>query len=192
MKKIVYSAIAASVLVGCSSAPKDFYERRSYEESKRQEKAVEQAIDRAPKWMTELPRSNSAVYENGTAVSSDMGMAVSKAKTMAYGKICMAAGGRVDQQSKIFRTDSENSGTEMSELAIRTFCPGTDISGTELVDSKMYAENGRFRVYVLVAFPTGSANTIMQAKEARNERRNAQARSDRAFKELDQKRPAGD
>ena len=62
---------------------------------------MERALDQAPKWMRELPKSTSAVYQNGTAVSQDMGMSANKAKTMAFGKICMAAGGQVNQQSKI-------------------------------------------------------------------------------------------
>lgn len=186
MNRLILTGLMVSVLVGCSSAPRDPYERRAYEERQRQERATELAIDRAPKWMTELPRSSSAVYENGTATSIDMGMAVNKAKTMAFGKICMAAGGRVDQQSKIFRTDTETSGTEFSELAIRSFCPGVDISGAELVESKMYAENGRFRVYVLVALPTGEANAIVRARDERENRRTARQRSDEAMRELDQ------
>ena len=91
--KYFITVVAVALLAACSSTPKEQYERRAYEERQRQEKAVESAIDRAPKWMTELPVSNSAVYANGSAVSTDMSMADYKAKLFAYGKICMAAGG---------------------------------------------------------------------------------------------------
>ena len=176
-----------SILAACSSAPKDPYERRAYEDEQRREKAVEQAIDKAPKWMTELPTSKSAVYQNGTAVSSDYSMAVSKAKTIAYGKICMSAGGRVNQQSKIYRTDSESTSTEFSELAIKSFCPNVDISGVEVAKEgiKIVPENGRFRAYVLVALPVGEANGIQRANEARAQRKLAEIRSREAFKEMD-------
>lgn len=186
MKHLLLSAVAVAVLAGCSSTPKETYERRAYEEMQRRERAAEMAIDRAPKWMTELPRSKSAIYENGTAVSPDMGMAVNKARTMAFGKICMAAGGRVDQQTKIFRTDNDQAGAERSELAVRSFCPGVDISGAEIIESRMHAEQGRFRVYVLVALPTGDANAVMRDRDARNAQKSAQTRSQGAWKELDQ------
>ena len=184
MKNFILLSII-STLAACSSAPKEAYERRSYEENKRQERYVERAIDQAPKWMTELPKSNSAVYQNGTAVSPDMSMSVNKAKTMAFGKICMSAGGRVNQQSKVYRTDSENTSTEFSELAIKSFCPNVDITGVEVTDTKVIAEGGRFRTYVLLALPTGNANPMARERDAKEQRKSAETRSREAFKELD-------
>ena len=187
MKNIILLAPIVAILAACSSSPKDPYERRAYEDEQRKEKAAEQAIDKAPKWMTNLPVSKSAVYQNGTAVSPDYSMAVTKAKTVAFGKICMSAGGRVNQQSKIYRTDSENASTEFSELAIKTYCPGVDISGVEVAAEgiKVISENGRFRAYVLIALPIGEANGIQKVTDARNQRRLAETRSRESFKELD-------
>ena len=185
MKKILVLAPIVVILAACSSAPKEAYERRSYEERERQERLVERAIDKAPKWMVEVPKSNSAVYQNGTAISSDMSMAMNKAKTIAFGKICMSAGGRVDQQSKIYRSDTENSGAEFSEMAIKSFCPNVDITGVEMVDSKMIAEGTRFRTYVLLALPTGDANRLAKERDARINRDRAAKRSTEAFKELE-------
>lgn len=185
MKKLLTLAPAMAILAACSSAPKDTYERRAYEERERQERLADRAIDKAPKWMTELPKSTSAIYENGSAVSYDMGMSVNKAKTVAFGKICMSAGGRVDQQSKMYRLDSANASTEHSELAIRSFCPGVDISGVETVETKMIAEGGQIRTYVLVALPTGDANAIQKFRSEQDQRRLAETRSREAFKEMD-------
>ena len=187
MKKLILLAPIVVILAACSSSPKDPYERRAYEDEQRKEKAAEQAIDKAPKWMTNLPVSKSAVYQNGTAVSPDYSMAVTKAKTVAFGKICMSAGGRVNQQSKIYRTDSENASTEFSELAIKTYCPGVDISGVEVAAEgiKVIPENGRFRAYVLIALPIGEANGIQKVTDARNQRRLAETRSRESFKEME-------
>ena len=187
MKKLILLAPIVVILAACSSSPKDPYERRVYHDEQRREKAAEQAIDRAPKWMTDLPVSKSAVYQNGTAVSPDYSMAVTKAKTVAFGKICMSAGGRVNQQSKIYRTDSENASTEFSELAIKTYCPGVDISGVEVAAEgiKVIPENGRFRAYVLIALPIGEANGIQKVTDARNQRRLAETRSRESFKEME-------
>jgi len=189
MKKLILLAPIVVILAACSSSPKDPYERRAYDDEQRREKAAEQAIDKAPKWMTNLPVSKSAVYQNGTAVSPDYSMAVTKAKTVAFGKICMSAGGRVDQQSKIYRTDSENASTEFSELAIKTYCPGVDISGVEVAAEgiKVISENGRFRAYVLIALPIGEANGIQKVTDARNQRRLAETRSRESFKEMERK-----
>ena len=190
MKKLLIAVPVMAVLAACSSTPSDRYERRAYEERERQEKLAERALDKAPKWMTELPKSNSAIYQNGTAVSYDMAMSVNKAKTMALGKICMAAGGQVNQQSKIYRLDSERASTEQSELAIKSFCAGTDVSGVEVVETKMIAEGPQFRSYMLIALPTGDANAIQKFKAEAQQRKLAETRSREAFKEMDQTKPA--
>lgn len=183
MKQLFLMLPIAIALSACSTT--DTYEKRSEVERERQERSVERALDKAPKWMTDLPKSQSAIYQNGTAVSPDLGMSVNKAKTMAFGKICMSAGGQVNQQSKIYRLDGENSSTESSELAIKSFCPGVDISGVEIVESKTIADGTRFRTYVLVALPTGEANAIQTRKERLQQQRLAEKRSREAFKEME-------
>lgn len=188
MNKFLLLMPAVALLAACGSNPKDAFDRRAAEVNQAQQRQVARAIDQAPKWMLELPQSNSAVYENGTSVSADMGMAVHKAKMMAFSKICMAAGGRVDQQSKVFRTDTESSSTEMSELAVRSMCPGVDITGVEMVDTKLIAESHRFRAYVLMALPSGEANRPARERDARDAQNRAVQRSDQVFQELDRNR----
>jgi hypothetical protein len=183
--KYFIALVMVALLAACSSTPKEQYERRAYEERQRQEKAVEKSIDRAPKWMTELPASNSAVYANGSAVSTDMSMADYKAKLFAYGKICMAAGGKVSQQSKIFMMDTSEASHETSELAIRGMCPGVDITGVETKEIKRVADGTRFRSYVLVALPTGDANVLKKRQDQIRLQAQAQGRSQQAFEELD-------
>lgn len=188
MKRLILTGIAAAILAGCSSTPSDRYDRRAYEERKRQSAEVESALSNAPKWMSELPRSNSAVYANGTSVSRDMAMSENKAKIIAFGKICVAAGGRVDQQSSVFQSDRDDVSVEISEMAIRSFCPAVDISGAEVVETKMVAEGNRFRSYVLVALPTGAANTIQRTNEQRSARRQAEQRNQSIQREMDANR----
>ena len=185
MKRTLVLLPLVAALSACGTFSSDPYEKRAERERERQEASAERAIDRAPKWMTELPKSTSAVYQNGTAVSPDMGMSVNKAKTMAFGKLCMAAGGRVSQQSKIFRMDSENSSTEHSELAIKSSCPGVDISGAEVIETRMVQDGGRIRTYVLVALPTGDANAIQTRRDQQAQRRLAEQRGREAFQEIE-------
>lgn len=183
MKKSLVLIPIIAVLSACSTS--DPYQRRADAERGRQEKYVERTIDKAPKWMTELPKSTNAVFENGTAVSSDFSMADSKAKAMAFGKICMAAGGTASQQTKIYRTDSENASTELSELAIRSSCNSVDLTGVEIREIKRIQEGPRYRTYVLVALPTGDANILRRAKESQRQREIAAGRAPEAFKELE-------
>lgn len=188
MRKIVLFAFV-SLLAACSSSPKDNYDRQIAEQQQRRDSAAERAVSQAPKWMTELPVSANAVYANGTAVSGDFGMADNKAKLMAYAKICMAAGGRVDQRSRVFMQDSGDASHESSETAIRSMCPGVDITGVETKEVKRIAENGRFRSYVLVALPTGDANRLQQRRDQMRLREQATQRGDQVFREMDAAKP---
>jgi hypothetical protein len=183
MKKVFILLPIIAALTACGTS--DPYQKRAEQEYERKEKIAERVIDKAPKWMTELPVSKSAVYEAGTAVSADFSMADQKAKADAYGKICMTAGGTASQRTKIYRTDSEVTSTEFSEMALRSSCKEVDLTGVEVKEIKRINEGGRYRTYVLVALPTGDANILKRAKEANRQREIAAARAPQALKELD-------
>jgi len=101
----------------------------------------------------------------------------------------MAAGGRVDQRARMFIQDSESASTEASEMAIRSVCPGVDITGVETRDIKRVNENGRYRSYVLVALPTGDANLLQQRRDRLRLQEQAGRRADAVFKEMDAPKP---
>jgi hypothetical protein len=187
MRKLLILLPVVAVVAACSSAPKETYDRRAYEIEQKREQYAERAVDKAPKWMTQLPKSNTAVYANGTAVSGDFSMADEKAKIIAFGKICMAAGGEVDKNSRMFRADVGEQSVENSSIAIRSMCRTVDVTGAEVVEVKRLAEGSRFRSYVLVALPTGTANPMQQRRDQNQARRTAQAQSDAAFREMDQR-----
>jgi hypothetical protein len=165
--------------------PTEQYDNRAAVSQIDREAQVNRSVSQAPEWMSRLPVSNNAVYANGSAVSTDMSMADYKAKLFAFGKICMAAGGKVDQQSKIFMQDTAVASTEVSELAIRSMCPSVDITGTEIKEVKRISEGGRFRTYVLLALPTGDANALQKRKDQLKLNESSVQRSGEAFKELD-------
>ena len=192
MKK-VFAILPLIALVACSSTktsnapvlPSETYDNRAAVNQIDREAQVNKSVAQSPEWMSRLPVSNNAVYANGSAVSTDMSMADYKAKLFAFGKICMAAGGKVDQQSKIFMQDTAVASTEISELAIRSMCPSVDITGTEIREVKRIAEGGRFRTYVLLALPTGDANALQKRKDQLKLNEGAVQRGKEAFKELD-------
>lgn len=186
MNKLFVMIPLVAMLVACGSAPRDPYERLVKEQRERQEREVERAVDRAPKWMTAVPVSANAVYAVGTAVSGDFSMADYKAKMFAYGKICVAAGGTVSQQGRIYMQDTADATYETSELAIRTLCPAVDVTGVEVKEIKRVTEGTRYRTYVLVALPTGDANALQQRRDRMRLQSRAQNRADAAFKELDE------
>jgi len=178
MKKICIAVAVVSLLSACSTSSGPVSQTYNQNEYRVQERNATQAVDKAPKWMSVLPKESGVIYENGTAISSDFSMADLKAKTMAYVKICTGAGGKVRSQMKMYRADNDGASVEQSELTARSICPDVDISGVETVEMKHVAEGNRIRTYVLVALPMGSKNLIKSTREV-------EGRSGGAFKELD-------
>ena len=183
MKKALLLLPIVAALAACGTT--DPYGKRADVERARQEKYVDRVIDQAPKWMLQVPVSTSAVYAAGTSASGDYSMAFQKAKADAYGKICMTAGGTASQRTKIYKADTADSSTELSEMVLRTSCKEVDLTGVETAEKKIVAEGNRFRAYVLVALPTGDANILKKAKEQAKLNEIAARRAPEAFKELD-------
>jgi len=171
MKKLVIAAAVTSVLTACGTTNNTAQLQNSGVPQAAQMVA---AVKEAPEWMSKLPKVQGYVFENGTATSSDFGFADIKAKTMAYSKICTSAGGTVRSQTKMYKSDNGDTGTEQSEMAIRSMCADVDITGVETVEMKHVAEGNRIRTYVLVALS-------LSGNAGKNARRTARE----AFRELD-------
>ena len=186
MKKFLIMAPMVAALVGCSSMSKDPYTKQAEEDRRAHEQAVERSLDKAPKWMTEVPKSADAVYAAGTAVSGDFSMADAKAQNDALGKICIASGGTVDRQVKTYMMDTQTGTAESSEMATRARCNNVDITGAVVHEIKRVSEGTRYRVYVLMALPMGEANKLRQGKLNEQLMKNSEQRSRDAFRELDQ------
>jgi hypothetical protein len=166
MKKLLIATTVAGMLTACGTTNNTAQLQNS---GAPQASRMAAAIKEAPEWMSKLPKAPGYVFENGTATSSDFGFADIKAKTIAYSKICTTAGGKVRSQTKLYRADNGDAGTESSEMAVRSMCADVDITGVETVEMKHVAEGNRIRTYVLVALSlSGNAgkNTKRSAKEA--------------------------
>jgi hypothetical protein len=178
MKKLTIAVAVTGILTACGTSGTNYSAMYSGQNSM-QTAQMSSAISQAPEWMSKLPKAPGYIFENGTATSSDFGFADIKAKAMAYAKICTAAGGKIRQQTKIFKSDTGDTSVDHSELAIRSMCANIDITGVETVEMKHVSEGNRIRTYVLVTLPLGDKNVLKATRDA-------QARAPEAFKELDE------
>lgn len=186
MKKLLLIAPLIALLTACGTTS-DPYEKRDNAERERKEYEVKNTIKNAPDWMIKTPISNSAVYASGSAVSSDYSNSVHYATMRAGAKICMSAGGTLDQRSKMYMAENETGGSQLNETVIRSSCKGVDLTGVEVAKDgvKVVPEGTRYRAYVLIVLPTGDANVLRKAKEQAKMNEMAAARAPEAFKELD-------
>jgi len=183
MKNFLMLFPVVNLLAACGTT--DPYGKRAEQERAYQTKQVARVIDQSPAWMIKVPTSASAVYASGTSSSGDYSMALHKAKADAYAKICMAAGGTTSQSTKIYKADSATASSEVSEMVIRSRCKEVDVTGVETADKKIVQEGNRYRVYVLIALPTGDANILKKASDQKKTDAVAAKRAPEAFKELD-------
>jgi hypothetical protein len=178
MKKLLIVSTVVGMLTACGSSGTNYSAMYSGQDSLKTAQ-MNSAVEQAPSWMSKLPKASGFIFENGTATSGDFGMADMKAKAMAYAKICTAAGGKIRQQTKIYRADTGDTSIDRSELAIRSMCADVDITGVETVEMKHVSEGNRIRTYVLVTLPLGDKNVLKSTKDA-------ESRAPEAFKELDE------
>lgn len=178
MKKVAITLAVTGILTACGTSGTNYSAMYSGQ-NQVQTAQMSSAISQAPEWMSKLPKAPGYIFENGTATSSDFGFADMKAKAMAYAKICTAAGGKIRQQTKIFKADSGDVSVDQSELAIRSMCADIDITGVETVEMKHVSEGNRIRTYVLVTLPLGDKNVLKSTRDA-------QSRAPEAFRELDE------
>ena len=174
MKKLAIVVAVTGVLTACGTSGTN-YSAQYNQQSNQNSAQMANAISQAPEWMSKLPKAQGYIFENGTATSTDFGFADIKAKTIAYSKICTSAGGKVRSQTKLYRADNGDAGTESSEMAVRSMCPDVDISGVETVEMKHVADGNRIRTYVLVALPMNGRSN-----------KDVKAAAKEAFKELDE------
>tara|TARA_B110000240_G_C13401868_1_gene411353 strand:+ start:410 stop:1021 length:612 start_codon:yes stop_codon:yes gene_type:complete len=185
-KKLVVVPLMLTAFLGACSTQNSF-EKRAERQMELKQERVESALDEAPDWMTEPPKnSNSVVYASGTASSGDFNMAMGVARTNAFEGICMAAGGAVKSQTKVYRNDSDRSTTSLNTTAIKSICPSVDITGAEVVESKVVAEYGRYRAYILAALPIGEANVLKTTKVGDHLSKLSITSRSAEFKELDE------
>jgi hypothetical protein len=177
MKKLAIVVAVTGVLTACGTSGTN-YRAQDSGQNGMQTAQMSSAVAQAPVWMSKLPKADGYIFENGTATSGDFGFADIKAKTMAYAKICTAAGGKIRSQVKMFKSDSGDASMDQSEMALRSMCPDVDITGVETVEMKHVSEGNRIRTYVLVVLPIGDKNVMKSAKDSA-------ARAPEAFRELD-------
>ena len=184
MKKFLMIVPLVAMLTACGTT--DVYQKRAEAEREHKVKVQEKILDKAPDWYFKVPTSSSAVFEAGFGSSFNPSDAVAYAKNDAYGKICMAAGGKTSQQTKTYSMENQSSRSQTNERATKSFCPNVDLTGVEQRDIKKFVTaDGRVNAYVLVALPTGDANILKRAKEQNRYNEIAAQRAPEAFKELD-------
>ena len=148
-----------------------------------------------PGWYMNPPESDSdAIYVVGTSISRDMAMSVQKASLDAETHLANKIAGEISSMTKDYKREVGDEFTQSTEIVSNKLAAEVKIVGGVIAKKQITAEGGGFRTYVLMKYPLGGNNKLLQQyKEAT---RKPPTNQEKAEDELDQRvrerRPAAE
>lgn len=156
----------------------------------RQIQQVEKNADSVPDWMLEHPKSETAFYSTGTAVSSDLQLSIDKANLAAKRTLADRIGGELSSQLKEFVIeggdlyDSDVITLDIEQTTKNVVAQVT-VAGYNPSKMEVYPLGRMYRTYVLLEYPIGGANDILVQQIRKNRLLYAHIRSSKSFTELE-------
>lgn len=191
--KILMAALgAASLLMACSSPKPGTPEAAAASEREAKEKAVKavsKSIDDAPDWYTTPPVEANAIYATGSALSSDMQMALDSAGMAAKREMAGQLSNRLSSKMKEFVSEgggaNDSAYLRESEFVTKNVIAEVNLAGSRREKSKVVQQGEKYRAYVLLRYPIGEANKVLVDQIRKSSQVDARVRSSKAFQDLE-------
>jgi hypothetical protein len=151
---------------------------------------VEKQIDDMPKWYTNIPKEDDAVYAVGTAVTPDLQLSVDIAVLSAKTTLADRVDSRIRSQLKTFKsklgsTDFDSNVAVEFEQVTRNLIADSDVAGYTVKENVIVQNGTQYRSYVLLEYKNEVANRVIQTRLAKNNVLLSKLKSTQAWKELD-------
>lgn len=152
--------------------------------------AVKSTVDETPSWFLNPPREDLAIYAPGTATSSDMQLALDKAVLSAKRTLADTLNSLLSSKMKQFVSES-GAGEDAvvlseTERVTTNLITETTLAGYQRTQAKVIPQGSQYRAYVLLQYPTGSANKVLMDRVKQERGLESKLRSSKAFQELEQ------
>ena len=196
MTKILAIFISIIILAGCKSG-KDAINTTIPESYKAdEEKIVEQkkkemaaSVEEIPEWFLEQDEIGDLLTAKGTATSSDLQMSLDKAIITAKRELASKIEETISNKTKQFLKDvgiDENS-KNYDETIITTISriDNVELSGFKVDNRKVINLGTKYRSYIKLVYPIGTANKLLVNKINKEEELKLRLESSEAFKELE-------
>ena len=197
MKQFYIMPAALLALGACSNtnvdtasiAPPTVADVASYEYKSN---VVKDNVDVIPKWFTEMPSDDKAIYAVGTSVTPDLQLSVDMATMSAKTTLADRINGRVSSQAKSFisKIGSDETDTAvLSEIEKTTsnLIADVDVAGYKVAESKVVSSCTQYRVYVLLEYSDLQAQKILMNRLRKDRLLLSKISATNAYKELDEK-----
>ena len=151
---------------------------------------VEKQIDDMPKWYTNIPKEEDAVYAVGTAVTPDLQLAVDIAVLSAKTTLADRVDSRIRSQLKTFKsklgsTDFDSNVAVEFEQVTRNLIADADVAGYTVKENVIVQNGTQYRSYVLLEYRNEVAASVIRTRVAKNAALLSKLKSTQAWKELD-------
>ena len=151
---------------------------------------VENQIDDMPKWYTDIPKEDEAVYAVGTAVTPDLQLAVDIAVLSAKTTLADRVDSRIRSQLKTFKsklgaTDFDSNVAVEFEQVTRNLIADADVAGYTIKENVIVQNGTQYRSYVLLEYRNEGAANVIRTRVAKNAALLSKLKSTQAWKELD-------
>ena len=195
MRKQIGTACLIAILGWCSTpkpgSPEAFLKKQEEKREQRRE-MISNTIEELPDWFTELPQSENAIHSVGSGTSPDLQLAIDKSILNAKRTLADRIEGRLSSQVKNYVTETGKGMApptlQDTERVTKNIMREVNVAGYSVKEMEILPHNTFFRVYVLLTYPVGEANEMLQLyKQRTNSRRSGDAAKE-SYKELDAER----
>jgi len=150
--------LSLPVLLAACAAPSD------QGKPARTESQIKKTLEVAPEWFANPPHTANEIYVTGSETSSNMQMAVDKSVLVAKRALVAQIGGYMSGISRQVAKESNVNGKaallESLETISKSAAVNVNVSGFTKEASKIVAEGGNYRAYVLLSFPLDNARRV--------------------------------
>lgn len=174
--------MVAATLVGCSSSGVKIANGTRDIESFKEHKIE------FPKWYTDIPKEENAIYATATEVSTDLQFALDKSIFSAKREIAFKLQNSINQQVKEYTTETnysknESTSKETQRLVIAD-SKNVNIVGSQTVKTEVIREGSRYRAFVLVRYGLDDSNKVHMNYVAKERRMAAKKELENYHQEL--------
>lgn len=145
-----------------------------------------------PAWYVKVPGSTDEyVFIAGTGFSSSLNMSRNKAMLDAQYQLSSKINGVVDAVARQQLRDSDGQVTaDYSSIILRKKILATSVAGHHLEDTVVQRENQGYRTFVLVRYPIGEHNVLLDKKNKKEPQVNPDEAIDKELSNVSDAKPA--
>ena len=153
-------------------------------------KEMQTSVEEIPEWFTDQDANGNTMTSVGTATSSDLQMSIDKALLTAKRELASKVEESISSKTKQFLKDvgiDENS-DNYDETTITSISriDNVELIGFKVSNRKIINLGTKYRSYIKLAYPIGSANKILVDKINKEEQLKLRLESSEAFKALEE------